>query len=223
MWPKARSLPSIAWLTKQQCANGLWTSYRAGHHGGLPGGRPEHLRRPGHQQHRHGRPGSRGVRPAARGSSGARDASSAIQSRDGGLPVPRRAGPVLRPELDRAVDPGAARRAGPARAGDLGQGGATPYAALARYQLGCADPAADRGRSSTRATARPNIFATVQAVPALAKADPAARPRRSPSTAVPRHAVPRHRRPRRGHAVTTATAPAKALAGTAGPAPPRPA
>lgn len=58
-------------------------------------------------------------------------------------------------------------------AGRWVRGGATPYAALLRFQLGCSAPAADRGAfyfNVGDGTRKPNVLATVQAVPAAAGA-----------------------------------------------------
>ena len=69
-----------------------------------------------------------------------------------------------RPCRSRGSSPPAARR--PRRAGACR--GATPYTALASFQLGCADPAADRGAFFFPGDRSPNILASVQSVPAAA-------------------------------------------------------
>ena len=56
------STPAIAWLTKQQCANGLWQAYRAEHRRlACPAAEPDDVHRSRHEQHRAGGAGTRGV------------------------------------------------------------------------------------------------------------------------------------------------------------------
>ena len=106
---QARLTAGISWLKKQQCANGLWQSYRAEHHNRVPGRRPEHVHRSRHEQHLVGRAGTRRLGTTAAASNGSAIARQrAVRRRR--LPLRGRAESGLRPELDRARDPSDSRR-----------------------------------------------------------------------------------------------------------------
>jgi hypothetical protein len=90
-------------------------------------------------------------------------------------------------------------------------GGASPYDALAAYQLGCSAPVADRGAFTFPGVQGANLLATVQAVPAMAKST-LPLPPSTPAARAPR--MPCNSTSTTG--ATLATTLATALAGTAG-------
>jgi hypothetical protein len=107
-----------------------------------------------------------------------------VQSTDGGFPLaaangqssdPDSTALVIQAIIDDGGDPGSTTWAVSA---------ATPYSALASFQLRCTAPTADRGAFFFPGSSSPNVIATVQAVPAAAgKTLPVAAS--SPSSAVP--------------------------------------
>lgn len=163
--PSSRVTSATAWLTRQQCANGLWTSYRVDPTVACPAADTTTFAGPDTN--------STGLAVqglAAYGSQPHRAATLAaldsIQSDDGGFPFLAAADQSSDPNSTAVVIQAlVATKAGPATARWV-QGGATPYAALAAYQLGCSDAATDRGAYYFPGDRTPNVLATVQAVPA---------------------------------------------------------
>jgi hypothetical protein len=91
-----------------------------------------------------------------------------IQSSDGGFPFLAAPGQTSDPDSTAlAIQAILAEQGSPGSAPWV-KGGATPYTALATYQLGCGDPAAGRGAFFYPGDRSPNTLASVQAVPALA-------------------------------------------------------
>ena len=165
-----------AWLRKQQCANGLWTSYRADTAVACTPADPATFTGPDTN--------STGMAAQGLAAYGQRphrtevlNSLAAAKSADGGYPF------LTAP--DQPSDPNSTALAIQAVLAEGGHPG-TAYAALASYQLGCGDAEADRGAfyfpfGDARDA---NLFATVQAVPAAAgKTFPL--PPSTPSTAVP--------------------------------------
>lgn len=164
--PSSRVTTAVAWFEKQQCANGLWTSYRADTTTPCPAADPATFAGPDTNSTALAVQGL-----AAYGHQPRRAATltslDRIQSADGGFPFFAAPGQTSDPNSTAVVIQAlVATDAHPASARWV-KDGMTPYAALAAYQLGCSDTAAGRGAyffdSGTRA---PDILATIQAVPA---------------------------------------------------------
>ncbi|WP_205669293.1 prenyltransferase/squalene oxidase repeat-containing protein [Amycolatopsis suaedae] len=148
----------LAWLTAQQCANGLWQAYRADTAVACPEADPATFRGPDTN--------STGMATQALAAYGER---------------PGRQRTLASLEAVRAADGGFGFLAAPGQSSDpnstaltiqalLAYGG-TPgraVAALTGFQLGCTDPAEHRGAFFYPGSRAPNVIATVQAVPALA-------------------------------------------------------
>ena len=173
----------IAWLEKQQCSNGLWESYRSDTATPCPPADPSTFTGPDTNSTSLAVQGL-----AAYGAHPKRNKRIAqlhlVQSTDGGFPLVAASGQASDPDstallIQAIVDDG----------GDPGSttwtvSAATPYSALASFQLRCTAPAADRGAFFFPGSSTPNVIATVQAVPAAAgKALPI--PTSSPSSAEP--------------------------------------
>ena len=164
--PSSRVTTAVAWFEKQQCANGLWTSYRADTTTPCPAADPATFAGPDTNST------ALAVQGLASYDSQPRRTATlttlaGIQSADGGFPFLAASGQTSDPNSTAVVIQAlVATDAHPASARWV-KDGVTPYAALAAYQLGCSDTAADRGAyffdSGTRA---PDILATIQAVPA---------------------------------------------------------
>jgi hypothetical protein len=165
---KSTVTDEIAWLTNQQCANGLWTSYRSDTSVACPKADPINF-----------------VGPDTNSSGMAADGLAAygnqprkslllntfkqIQTSDGGFPFIAAPGQTSDPNstalsIQGLLSYGAKPALDGFRVNDN-----TAYAALASFQLGCADPRANRGAFFFPGDRSPNILATVQAVPAMAR------------------------------------------------------
>ena len=127
---------------------------------------------PGHQQHRHGGAGPGGVRPAPARGGRPRNRCRPIQSADGGFPFLAAPGQTSDPDSTALSIQGILALGGSPTTARWRVSGVGPYAALAAYQLGCADPAADRGAYFFPGDRSPNVLATVQAVVAASRARP---------------------------------------------------
>ncbi|MBN6033809.1 terpene cyclase/mutase family protein [Amycolatopsis sp. 195334CR] len=170
----ARIAAATTWLTGQQCANGLWQAYRADT--AVPCAPADPATFSGPDTNSTGMavqglaaygklPGAKKVLAAL----------NAARSADGGFAFVAAPG--------QASDPNSTALAIQAIVAAGGQPG-NAYAALASFQLGCTDPAADRGAFFYPGSRAVNLLATVQAVPAAAgKAFPLAPS--TPSAAVP--------------------------------------
>ncbi|MGA6167175.1 hypothetical protein [Amycolatopsis magusensis] len=165
---------ATAWLTGQQCANGLWQAYRADT--AVPCATADPAAFAGPDTNSTGMAvqglAAYGKLPAAKK---VLSSLAAVRSADGGFAYIAAPG--------QASDPNSTALAIQAIVAAGGKPG-NAYAALASFQLGCADPVADRGAFFYPGSRAVNLLATVQAVPAAAgKAFPLAPS--TPSAAVP--------------------------------------
>jgi LPXTG-motif cell wall-anchored protein len=162
---------AVRWLKSQQCADGGWLGYRADTSVPCPAPDPATFSGPDTNGTSLAFQGLRAV-----GAAPAADPLTffaAVQGDDGGWAYvggraaaadPNSTALVIQALLAAGEDPAAARWT---------RGGATPYAALLRFSLGCGAPAADRGAfwfDAGDGTRKPNVLATVQSVPAAAGA-----------------------------------------------------
>ena len=156
----------INWLSKQQCANGLWVSYRASTTTACPAANPSNFTGPDTN--------STGLAVQGLGawasfpkSATTRQALRAAQSSDGGWPFIAAANQASDPDSTALVIQGlVAQTNGSPVSSAWNKGTHTPYTALASYQLGCKSPGYGAFYFPPNKTA--NSFATVQAVPAMA-------------------------------------------------------
>lgn len=166
----ARSNPAVAagigWLTGQQCANGLWQSYRSDTSVPCPAADPATFTGPDTNStgmavqglaayHRHPH------RSATLAS------LHAVQSADGGFPLIAAPGQSSDPDSTALTIQALLAAHSPLVKWRTGSG--DPMSALLSYQLGCSDPAADRGAFYFPGDRSANVIATVQAVPAAAR------------------------------------------------------
>jgi hypothetical protein len=160
-----RVAAAITWLTKQQCANGLWVAYRPKTTTPCPPANSSTFTGPDTNSTAFALEGL-----AAWGKFPHRAAVlnslKAVQSSDGGFPFVAAPHQASDPDSTALVIQGLiAANTSPASA-MWKHGAATPYTALASYQLGCADTG--YGAFTFPGNPAPNVFATVQAVPAMA-------------------------------------------------------
>lgn len=161
--------PAVRWLKGQQCSGGGWLGYRADTSVPCPAPDPASF----------SGPDTNGTSLAFQGLRAEGTAPrvdplvflAGVQSDDGGwgyvggraVPAdPNSTALVIQALLAAGEDPTAARWV---------RGGATPYDALLRFALGCSAPVAGRGAfyfDVGDGTRKPNVLATVQAVPAAA-------------------------------------------------------
>jgi hypothetical protein len=162
---KGRITAGISWLKKQQCANGLWQSYRSNTATACAAADPSSFSGPDTN--------STGLAVQGLAAWGQRPRQAtvlqsldAVQSANAGFPF------IAAP--NQAADPNStalviqailAENASPTATRWL-KGTKTPFTALASYQLGCAQPG--YGAFFFPPSTSPNVFATVQAVPAMA-------------------------------------------------------
>ncbi|MFL6101512.1 MAG: hypothetical protein ACJ71T_16320 [Actinomycetales bacterium] len=166
---KTRVAPELAWLTGQQCANGMWTSYRPSVATPCPPADPNTFSGPDTN--------STGLAIQGLAAYGEQPRRAhtlatfhAIQSPDGGFPFLTATGQTSDPNSTALSIQGLLADGVGTGLTAFRVGGATPYDALAAYQLGCSAPARDRGAFFFPGVAGANVLATVQAVPAMAKA-----------------------------------------------------
>lgn len=147
-----------AWLRDQQCANGLWTSYRPDATVACPAADPATFTGPDTNSTAMAAQGlaAYGQRPHRTSVLSSLDA---VRSADGGF------GFLAAP--GQPSDPNSTALAIQAILAEGGSPGSA-YAALASYQLGCDDPAAGAFYFPIGDSRDANLFATVQAVPAAA-------------------------------------------------------
>jgi len=165
----AKVQAGIAWLEGQQCANGLWEAYRSDRSSPCPPADPNTFTGPDTNS-----TGAAVQGLAAYGEHPRRVATlrglDAIQSSDGGFPFVAAAGLTSDPDSTAlGLQALLALGENPTQARWL-VGGASAFDALASFQLGCAAPSPDRGAFFFPGSTDPNIFATVQSVPAMAAA-----------------------------------------------------
>ena len=158
---------AITWLTRQQCGNGLFVSYRSNVSKPCPAADPSTFTGPDTN--------STGLAVQGLSAYGKRPRQAAVlsslaaaQSSDGGFPFVAAGGQASDPNSTAlSIQAILAERADPS-ASRWHQGHQGPYAALSTYQLGCSARATDRGAFFFPGSTDPNVLATVQAVPAAA-------------------------------------------------------
>jgi hypothetical protein len=167
--PQSQVAASVSWLEGQQCANGLWTSYRSSVSTPCPAADPDTFAGPDTN--------SSGAAMQGLGAYGqhprkakALSAFRSIQTPDGGFPFLAAAGQSSDPDSIALSIQGLLGYGVGTALPTFRVGGLSPYTALAGDQLGCADAAAVRGAFFFPGDRTPNLFATVQAVPAMAHA-----------------------------------------------------
>jgi hypothetical protein len=197
---------SIVWLERQQCANGLWTSYRSDTTVACPAPDPTAFAGPDTNSTSMA---VQGLAAYGRYPHVLRVLLSLlrVQSSDGGYPDIAATG--------QASDPDSTALTIQALLAEHWQPGRRTFDALRSYQLGCGDPAGTRGAYFFPPTRTPSTLATVQAVPAAARVTLPLQPSRL-SSFVPSTTC----RPDKTSAATvqvTAAAAKTAIAGTAGP------
>jgi hypothetical protein len=167
--PARRVGSSIHWLTRQQCSNGLWTSYRSDVTVPCPAADPDTF----------AGPDTNSTSLAVQGLAAYRlhprkrlviKGFHQIQGSDAGFPFLAAPGQTSDPNSTAlSIQALLAEGVSSATLHGFHVSGATPYDALASFQLGCSDPASDRGGFFFSADDRSvNVLATVQAVPAMA-------------------------------------------------------
>jgi hypothetical protein len=91
-----------------------------------------------------------------------------VQSSDGGFPFVATSGQASDPDSTALITQMLVALGSSPKSKSWAVAGGTPLTALASYQLGCSDPAADRGAFFFPGSRDANTFATVQSVPAAA-------------------------------------------------------
>jgi hypothetical protein len=162
----ARVTAGITWLVRQQCTNGLWEAYRAKTTTACQPANAQTFSGPDTNSTAFALMGLAAWKKFPRLSVMLRGLKS-VQSSDGGWPFVAAAGQPSDPDSTALVIQAlVAERSSPTLA-RWKQGAAGPYAALGSYQLDCTSPDFGAfwfpGQPTTA-----NVFATVQAVPAMA-------------------------------------------------------
>jgi hypothetical protein len=155
----------IAWLKRQQCANGLWQPYRANVKTACAAANSTTFTGPDTNST------SLAVQGLAAWGSRPRQAKvlsalRSIQTSDGGFPyIAAKNGPSDPNSTALTIQTLIAEGSSPAKA-SWSKGTSTPFTALASFQIGCSSPGF--GAFFYPGDPSPNTFATVQAVPAMA-------------------------------------------------------
>jgi hypothetical protein len=163
---KGRIISGIAWLKKQQCANGLWMAYRANTATACPAANPNTFTGPDTNST------ALAVQGLAAFGNRPRQALvlqslDAVQTANAGFPFMAAPNQAAEPNSTALVIQAIiAENASPTATQWL-KGTKTPFGALAGFQLGCTEPG--YGAFFFPGSRTPNVFATVQAVPALVK------------------------------------------------------
>jgi hypothetical protein len=161
----ARVNAGINWLSKQQCANGLWESYRAQTGQPCPAANATTFTGPDTNSTAAAVEGlaawSRFPKKSLVLSSLAK-----IQSADGGFPFVAAPGQASDPDSTALVIQALLAEQSAPGSAVWKKGTNTPFTALASYQIGCSSP--DFGAFEFPGSTAANVFATVQSVPALA-------------------------------------------------------
>jgi len=174
---------AMRWLDAQQCTNGMWTSYRADTIAPCPPVNFSTFTGPDTNSTSMAAQGLAAYHAWPRRTALLSTLHS-IQSTDGGFAVLAAPGQPSDPDSTAlTIQTILAERGNPAAHTWL-QAMHNPYTALASYQLGCADPKAQRGAFFYPGSRTPSTLASVQAVPALAAATFPLRPS-TPSPSVP--------------------------------------
>lgn len=158
---------ALTWLTRQQCANGLFVSYRTSVSSPCPAANPSTFTGPDTN--------STGLAVQGLAAYGKRprqwtvlSSLAAVQSADGGFSFVAAPGQASDPNSTALTIQAILAERGDPSTARWREGHQSPYAALAAYQLGCAAAPADRGAFFFPGSSGPNVLATVQAVPAAA-------------------------------------------------------
>ena len=180
--PKVAS--AIGWLKDQQCANGMWVSYRAKTGRKCPAVNPQSFTGPDTNST------SMAVQGLAAYDSKPRRERLLhrlhdIQSRDGGFPYLAKPGQASDPNSTAlSIQAILAVKGAPGSASWMTRHSG-PYRALASYQLRCRAPKPDRGAFYFPGSIDPNVLATVPSVQASAAAT-LPLPASDPSAVTPR-------------------------------------
>ena len=163
--PDAHVTAGINWLSKQQCTNGLWTSYRPHPTTPCPIANASTFTGPDTN--------STGMAVQGLGAWGAKPLAHVtqqsllkVQSSDGGFPFIAAANQASDPDSTALVIQALIAVSGAPISTQWNKGTHTPFTALASFQLGCAQPG--YGAFFFPGSTTPNVFATVQSVPAMA-------------------------------------------------------
>jgi hypothetical protein len=161
----AHVIAAISWLSKQQCANGLWMSYRSQVSAPCPAANASTFSGPDTNSTGIAVQGlaAYGSKPRAQIT---QQSLKAVQSSDGGFPFIAAANQASDPNSTALVMQALIAVSGVPIQSQWNKGTHTPYTALASFQLGCAQPGF--GAFFFPGSKTPNTFATVQAVPAMA-------------------------------------------------------
>ncbi len=158
---------AITWLTRQQCSNGLFEAYRSNPTVACVAADPNTFTGPDTNSSGMAIQGlaAYGKRPL-----GAQALASfaSAQSSDGGWPFVAKAGQASDPDSTALVMQALLSEKSKPTSSRWVHGTASPLGALAKYQLGCNAPAANRGAFFFPGSSDPSVLATVQAVPAAA-------------------------------------------------------
>jgi hypothetical protein len=163
----AHVVAATRWLTTQQCANGLWQSYRANVSVACPPADPNFFTGPDTNSSGMAMQGlaAYGKTPLKKFAIASLDA---VQSSDGGFSFMAAPGQGSDPDSTAIVIQGLIAYGSKPTKRMWTTPSGNPYRALAAFQLGCASAPADRGAFFFPGSTMPNVFATVQAVPAMA-------------------------------------------------------
>jgi len=155
----------ITWLKKQQCANGLWQSYRANTTTACAAADPDTFTGPDTN--------STGMAAQGLAAWGERPRQAAalqsldnVQSANGGFPFIAAPNQTADPNSTALVIQAILAEGGTPSGTRWVKGTSTPFTALGSYQIGCDQP--DYGAFFFPPSTSANTFATVQAVPAMA-------------------------------------------------------
>ena len=165
-------IAGIAWLGRQQCANGLWQAYRANTGTPCAPGDPNTFSGPDTNS------SALAIQGLAAWNSfphigTTQRALVVVQSGDAGWPYIAAHGQASDPDSTALVIQALVAEQARPGGGFWNKGTRTPFTALASYQLGCTN--SDYGAFFFPGSTTGNVFATVQAVPAMAgKATPVA-------------------------------------------------
>ncbi len=158
---------AITWLKTQQCSNGLWESYRSNTNTPCDPADPNTFTGPDTNS------SAMATQGLAAWSTWPLKAQTiktlhTVQSSDGGFPFLAAGGQSSDPNSTALVIQMLVALESDPTSSTWKIPGGTPLEALASYQLACSDPSEDRGAFFYPGDRSPNIFATVQAVPAAA-------------------------------------------------------
>lgn len=157
----------LAWLTGQQCSDGLWQAYRASTAKPCPSASTSTYLGPDTNSTAFAVMGlaAYGQHP---NESATLAGLAAVRASDGGFAFMAVAGQPSDPNSTALVLQALEADQVDVTAAPWTQAGASPVTALESYQLGCSAPAAQQGGFTYPGTSGPNTLATVQAIAPLA-------------------------------------------------------